>query len=267
VTAALDADPSITAVFMQHSETSTGIVNDVEAVGRVMKDRPQLFVVDTISGVGAAPLKVDEWGIDVAIGGSQKALMAPPGLCLVTVSAAAWDAQAKAKCPRFYTDWSAAKKSMDADPPENPYTPAVSLVAALHTALQILEAEGIENAWKRHEALARATREGVKAIGLDIFSQDAERAYTVTAVVAPEGIDGKAITKYIRKTHGVILAPGQGKLAGKIFRIGHCGYYAPSDILMTMAVLESSLSALGYPVKEGAATAAAERVFREAGMA
>jgi aspartate aminotransferase-like enzyme len=264
---ALDKDPSIRAVYVQHSETSTGVVNDVEAVGHAVAPSPALYVVDTISGVGAAPLRVDEWGIDVAIGGSQKALMAPPGICFVTVSQPAWDAATQAKCPRFYTDWAATKKSIDADPPETPFTPAVTMFAALHEALRILEAEGIEHSWKRHEVLGRATREGVKALGLDIFAQDADRACTVTAVVAPEGIDGKAITSYIRKTHGIIFAPGQGRLAGKIFRIGHCGYYAPADILQCLAVLETSLAALGYPVKSGAAVTAAGDVFREAGLA
>jgi aspartate aminotransferase-like enzyme len=267
VTNALDADRSITAVFLQHSETSTGVVNDVEAVARAVKHRPQLVVVDTISGVGAAPLRVDEWGVDVAIGGSQKALMTPPGIGFVTVSKAAWDAQAKASCPRFYTDWAAIRKSMDADPAETPFTPAVTLFAGLHTALAMIEAEGIENVWARHDVLGRATREGVKALGLDIFAQDAERACTVTAVVAPEGIDGKQICAYIRKTHGIIFAPGQGKLAGKIFRIGHCGYYAPADILQCLGVLESALATLGYPAKAGAAVGAAATVFRDAGMA
>lgn len=267
VLARLDADPSITTVYMQHSETSTGVVNDVEAVARAVKSRPQLLVVDTISGVGAAPLKVDEWGVDVAIGGSQKALMTPPGISFVTVSEAAWAAQAKATCPRFYTDWAAAKTSMDADPAETPYTPAVSLFCGLRRALEMIEDEGIEQVWKRHEVLGRATREGVRALGLDIFAQDADRACTVTAVIAPEGIDGKTITRYVRTTHGIIFAPGQGKLAGKIFRIGHCGYYAPTDTLQALAVLESSLAALGFPVKDGAAVGAASAVFREAGMA
>ncbi len=139
----LDADPSISAVYVQHSETSTGIVNDVEAIGRVVKDRPQLYVVDAISAVGAAPLRVDEWGIDVCIGGSQKALMTPPGICFVTVSPAAWEASAKATCPRFYTDWRTTKDVLDRDPPETPYTPAVTIFAAFRKALELVELEGI----------------------------------------------------------------------------------------------------------------------------
>jgi aspartate aminotransferase-like enzyme len=263
----LAADPSIKAVLCQHSETSTGIVNDVEAIGRVVKDRSALFVVDGISAVGAAPLRVDDWGIDVLIGGSQKALMTPPGIAFLTVSAAAWKANEAATCPRFYTDWATAKKSLDLDPPETPYTPAVTIFGAFRKALEMVEREGIEAAWARHALLGRATREGVKALGLDVQTEDAERASVLTAVVAPEGFDGGTISKHMREKFGIVLAPGQGRLKGKIFRIGHCGYYAPRDILMGLAALEATLQSLGYPVKEGAATSAAANVFREAGAA
>lgn len=264
---ALADDPSIKAVFVQHSETSTGIVNDVEAIGRVVKDKPQLYVVDAISAVGAAPLRVDEWGIDVCIGGTQKALMAPPGVAFLTVSAAAWAANAAATCPRFYTDWATMKASLDLSPPETPYTPAVSIFVAFRRALELVEQEGIEVGWERHKLLGRACREGVKAIGLDVQTEDAERACVLTAVIAPEGLDGGTISKHMREKHGIVLAPGQGRLKGKIFRIGHCGYYAPRDILMGLAALEATLQTLGYPVKEGAATSAAASVFREAGVA
>jgi serine---pyruvate transaminase len=264
---ALDKDPSIKIVYCQHSETSTGIVNDVEALGRAVKHKPQLFVVDAISAVGAAPLKVDEWGIDVCIGGSQKALMTPPGIAFVTVSDAAWKANAEATCPRFYTDWATIQKSLAADPPETPYTPAVTIFAAFRKALELVEQEGIERAWERHALLGRATREGVKALGLDVQTVEADRACVLTAVVAPEGLDGAKIAEHLRSRHGIVVAPGQGKLKGKIFRIGHCGYYGPRDILMCLAALEASLQTLGYPVKEGAGTGAAASVFREAGLA
>lgn len=264
VSKALDDDPSIKAVYAQHSETSTGIVNDVEAIGRVVKERPQLYVVDAISAVGAAPLRVDEWGIDVCIGGSQKALMTPPGIAFLTISAAAWEANETASCPRFYTDWATAKKSLDLDPPETPYTPAVTIFAAFRKALELLEAEGIEASWERHALLGKACREGVKALGLDVQTVEADRACVLTAVVAPEGMDGAKIAAHLRERHGIVVAPGQGKLKGKIFRIGHCGYYSPRDILMCLAALESTLAALGFPVKEGAATGAAAAVFREA---
>ncbi len=264
---ALADDPSIKAVLCQHSETSTGIVNDVEALGRVVKDKPQLFVVDGISGIGASPLRVDDWGIDVLIGGSQKALMTPPGIAFLTVSDAAWKANEAATCPRFYTEWATTKKSHLLDPPETPYTPAVTIFRAFAKALEMVEAEGIEKAWERHATLGKATREGVKALGLDVQTEEADRAAVLTAVVAPDGIDGAKISKHVREKHGIIFAPGQGRLKGKIFRIGHCGYYTPRDILMGLAALEASLQSLGYPVKEGAATSAAANVFREAGLA
>lgn len=266
ITKALADDPSIKAVFAQHSETSTGIVNDVEALGAAVKDTDALFVVDAISGVGAAPLRMDAWGIDVLIGGSQKALMTPPGICFLAISEAAWEANTTATCPRFYTDWTTAKESMDKDPSETPYTPAVTIVAAFHKALELVEGEGIEAAWARHEMLGRACRAGVKAIGLDIQTAESERACVLTAVVAPEGLDGAQIAKHMRAHHGIVVAPGQGKLKGKIFRLGHCGYYAPRDILMGLAALEATLTSLGYPTKAGASTEAAASVFREAGL-
>jgi aspartate aminotransferase-like enzyme len=267
VSKALAEDASFKAVLCQHSETSTGIVNDVEAIGSVVKDKPQLFVVDGISGVGACPLKLDEWGIDVLIGGSQKALMTPPGITFVTVSEAAWKANETATCPRFYTDWATTHGSHLLDPPETPYTPAVTIFRAFAKALEMVEAEGIEKAWERHAILGKATREGVKALGLDVQTEEAERAAVLTAVIAPDGIDGAKISAHVRQKHGIIFAPGQGRLKGKIFRIGHCGYYTPRDILMGLAALEASLQSLGYPVKEGAATGAASSVYRDAGLA
>jgi aspartate aminotransferase-like enzyme len=210
---------------------------------------------------------VDEWGIDVLIGGSQKALMTPPGIAFLTVSAAAWKANETATCPRFYTDWATAKKSLELDPMETPYTPAVTIFTAFRKALELVEREGIEAAWERHALLGKACREGVKAIGLDVQTTDAERASVLTAVVSPDGIDGGKISKHMREKHGIVLAPGQGKLKGKIFRIGHCGFYSARDILMSLAALEATLQTLGYPVKEGAATSAAASVFRNAGAA
>lgn len=263
----LEADPEIKAVFVQHSETSTGIVNDVEAIGKVVRAAGLLYVVDAISAVGAAPLRVDEWGIDVCIGGCQKALMTPPGVFFLSISPRAWEAAADAKCPRFYTDWKQTKDAFDRPIPETPFTPAVTIVAAFHKALQLVEEEGIEAAWKRHELLGRACREGVKALGLDVQTEEADRACVLTAVVAPEGMDGAEIAEHLRAKHGIVVAPGQGKLKGKIFRIGHCGYYAPRDILMGLAALEATLHSMGYPVKGGAATGAAAAVFREAGLA
>ena len=261
VKAALEDD--IKGVLIQHSETSTGVVNDIESIGAVVKDHPALFVVDSISGVGGAPLKVDEWGVDVAIGGSQKALMGSPGIAFIAVSKAAWAAHLAAQCPRFYWDWTPVKKAFERPDPETPYTPAVHLYMGLAEALKLLREEGLENAYKRHAVLSRATKAGVQALGLDLFGEDIDRAVCVTAVKCPEGIDGDRLTALIRAKYGIIFAPGQDVLKGKIFRIGHVGYFERADILQALAVLELALEELGYPVKRGDAVAAAEEVFAQ----
>jgi aspartate aminotransferase-like enzyme len=257
-------EPDVKGVLIQHSETSTGVVNDIESIGAVVRDHPALFVVDSISGVGGAPIKVDAWGVDVAIGGSQKALMGSPGIAFVAVSPAAWKAHETAKCPRFYWDWTPVKKASERSDPETPYTPAVHLYMGLQAALRLLEDEGFENAYARHALLSRAVKAGVKALGLDLFGEDPERAVCVTAVKCPEGIDGDKLTALIRAKYGIIFAPGQDVLKGKIFRIGHIGYLERSEILQALAVLELALDELGYPVKRGDAVAAAEEVFAQA---
>jgi aspartate aminotransferase-like enzyme len=253
--------PEHKGVLIQHSETSTGVVNDIEAIAAVVKDHPALFVVDSISGVGGAPLKVDAWGIDVAIGGSQKALMGSPGIAFVAVSKKAWEAYERSTCPKFYWDWMPVKKSFERSDPETPYTPAVHLYMGLAAAIRMLREEGIENAFARHALLSKAVKAGVKALGLDLFGEDPERAVCVTAVRCPDGIDGDVLTKLIRAKYGIIFAPGQDRLKGKIFRIGHIGYLERSEILQALAVLELALEELGYPVKRGDAVAAAEEVF------
>lgn len=254
-------EPDIKGVLIQHSETSTGVVNDIEAIARVVRDHPALFVVDSISGVGGAPIKVDAWGIDVAIGGSQKALMGSPGLAFVAVSPAAWKAHESAKCPRFYWDWTAVKKSYERPDPETPYTPAVHLYMGLAAAIKLLREEGLEGTFARHATLAKAVKAGVTALGLELFGEDQEHAVCVTAVRCPEGIDGDKLTALIRAKYGIIFAPGQDVLKGKIFRIGHIGYLERSEILQALAVLELALDELGYPVKRGDSVAAAEEVF------
>jgi serine---pyruvate transaminase len=254
-------DPDIKGVLIQHSETSTGVVNDIEGIAAVVRDHPALFVVDSISGVGGAPLKVDEWGIDVAIGGSQKALMGSPGIAFIAVSKAAWAANLAAKCPRFYWDWSPVKTAFERPDPETPYTPAVHLYLGLAAALKLLREETLEGAYRRHAALSAAVKAGVQALGLELYGEDLERAVCVTAVKCPDGIDGDTLTALIRSKYGIIFAPGQDKLKGKIFRIGHIGYLERPEILQALAVLELALEELGYPVKRGDAVAAAEEVF------
>jgi len=258
------AEAPTKGVLAQHSETSTGVIHDIQALARVTKEAGALFVVDVISSLGAVPYEGDAWGIDVAVGGSQKALGATPGLAFVSVSEDAWAASREAKNPRFYFDWAAYKASVDAADPESPWTPAISLVLGLREAIRLYEAEGEEAVLRRHRLLSEATKEGVRALGLDLDGEHPERAWAVTAVRAPEGIDGNALVAKVRADHGIILAPGQGPLKGKVFRIGHLGFYDRLDILRCLAALELTLADMGYPVKRGAGVAAAEEVFAAA---
>jgi serine---pyruvate transaminase len=267
VAAALAERPA-RAVLLTQSETSTGVVHDVESIARVAKDAGALVVVDAVSSLGAVPFDMDGWGIDVAVSGSQKALSGSPGLAFVAVSDAAWKAHETATNPRFYFDWALYKRFYELPDPENPWTPAISVVQGLHRALEVYFQEGPEAAFARHALLSRAIKEGVQALGLDLFGEDLDRAWTVTAIRAPDGPEGRldadAICRRIRADHGVVLAPGQGPLKGKVFRIGHLGYYDRLDMIRGLAALEMTLDALGFPVKRGAAVAAAEDVFAQA---
>lgn len=259
------AEAPAKGVLAQHSETSTGVVHDIEAMGRVTRDAGALFVVDVISSLGAVPYRGDAWGIDVAVGGSQKALGATPGIAFVSVSEKAWAASREASLPRFYFDWTAYRESYNLPDPESPWTPAISLMLGLREALRLFVDEGSEAVLERHRILSEATKEGVRALGLDLDGENPERAWAVTAVRAPEGIDGNELVAKVRKDHRIVLAPGQGPLKGKVFRIGHLGQYDRFDIVRCLAALELTLEAMGYPVKRGAAVAAAEGVFAAAG--
>ncbi|HZB03620.1 MAG TPA: alanine--glyoxylate aminotransferase family protein [Actinomycetota bacterium] len=257
---ALDEAPT-RGVLAQHSETSTGVIHDIEALGKVTKDAGALFVVDVISSLGAVPYRGDAWGVDVAVGGSQKALGATPGIAFVSVSDAAWAATRRAKNPRFYFDWAAYKRSYDLPDPESPWTPAISLMLGLREALRLFQEEGQEAVLERHRILSEATKEGIRALGLDLDGEHPERAWAVTAVRAPEGVDGNELVARVRRDHGIVLAPGQGPLKGKVFRIGHLGHYDRFDIIRCLAALELTLGDMGYPVKRGAGVAAAEETF------
>jgi serine---pyruvate transaminase len=258
------AEAPTKGVLAQHSETSTGVVHDIEALGRVTKEAGALFVVDVISSLGAVPYRGDAWGVDVAVGGSQKALGATPGIAFVSVSDAAWAATREASNPRFYFDWAAYKQSYDLPDPESPWTPAISLMLGLREALRLFQDEGREAVLERHRILSEATKEGVRALGLDLDGEHPERGWAVTAVRAPEGIDGNELVAKVRRDHGIILAPGQGPLKGKVFRIGHLGHYDRFDIVRCLAALELTLEEMGYPTKRGAGVAAAEGVFASA---
>lgn len=255
--------PDIKGVFVTHSETSTGIVNDVQAIGEVVSGTPAILVVDSISGAGALELRTDAWNIDVLVTGSQKALMTPPGLAAAAVSEKAWEYVEKAGSPAYYFSFKKARKKYRSATPETPFTPAVSLVKAMSTAVDILLEEGLEAAWERHRILALCTRAAAQAMGLELFPKVLDRAFAVTAIKAPEGIDGGDIVRHMNRVHGVIIAGGQEHLKGKIFRIGHVGYYNFFDMAVAIAALELTLKELGHPLELGAGVGAAERVYLE----
>jgi aspartate aminotransferase-like enzyme len=259
----LEEKPDIKGVFVTHSETSTGVVNDIEAIGKVVKDTPAILVVDSISGAGALELRTDAWNVDILVTGSQKALMTPPGLAAAAVSPKAWELVEKAESPAYYFCFLKTRKKFNSDNPESPYTPPVSLVKAMATAVDLLLEEGLEEAWERHRILAMSTRAAVQAMGLDLFPKSLERAYAVTAVKAPEGIGGGDIVKHMNRVHGVIIAGGQERLKGKIFRIGHVGYYNFLDMVVAVSALEMTLAELGFSFELGSGVAAAEKVYLE----
>jgi aspartate aminotransferase-like enzyme len=247
------------AVFMTHSETSTGVVADVQGLAAAAKEAGALTVVDAVSSLGAVPLETDEWRLDVVISGSQKALMTPPGLATVSVSRDAWSAVEEGAGARYYFDWSETRRRQESFDPA--FTPAVSIFVGLDVALGMLLAEGLEQAFERHARLGRACRAGAKAMGLELFSPDDDRSAVVTAVNAPDGIDSGDLVQTLRDRHGIVLAPGQGPLKGKVFRIGHIGYYDVFDITTALAGVELVLSELGADIERGAAVTAALEAF------
>jgi serine---pyruvate transaminase len=263
VASALAERAGIKAILLTHSETSTGVIQPVEELARVANDAGVMVVVDVVSSLGAVPFAFDEWGIDVAVGGSQKALSATPGIAFVAVSERAWAVSEASTNPRFYFDWREYERFAALPEPENPWTPAISVMQGLHAALELYFQDGVDAAMRRHERLSRAVKDGARALGLDLFGQGLERNWTVTAIRAPEGITADEICDRIRADFGCVLAPGQGPLKGKVFRIGHFGYVSELDIVRGLAALEMTLERLGHPIKRGAAVAAAEQVFQE----
>jgi serine---pyruvate transaminase len=255
------AEHPVKAVLLTQSETSTGVIQPVERLARVANDAGAMVVVDVVSSLGAVPFAFDDWGIDVAVGGSQKALSASPGIAFVAISQRAWVASESATCPRFYFDWATYKRFADLPHPENPWTPAISVMQGLHAALELYFQDGVDVAMARHRMLSAAVKEGARALGLDLFGEGLGDNWTVTAIRAPEAADADTICDRIRSDFGVVLAPGQGPLKGTVFRIGHFGYFSELDIVRGLAALEMTLERLGHPVKRGAAVAAAETVF------
>jgi serine---pyruvate transaminase len=234
-------------VFCQQSDTSTGVVADVRALKEAVGE--PMLVVDAVSSLGAVPLEADAWGIDVVVSGSQKALMCPPGLAMASVPPQVLEQAVPSRS--FYFDWRTTKAAQDAL--DATFTPAVSLIRSLDVALRLILDDGLEAAFARHVRLSRAARAGVKAMGLELFSPDDDSAAVVTAVRAPEGIDSDDLLRHLRERHGVTLAPGQAHLKGKIFRIGHIGWFDVFDIASALAAIELSLTELGADIDRGVA--------------
>jgi aspartate aminotransferase-like enzyme len=259
---ALDAKPAIKAVLVQASETSTGVMHPIKEIADIVKQRAgTILIVDAISALGVSDLPMDQWGIDVLVSGSQKAFMLPPGLAFIALSAKAWEFAEKSNLPKFY--FNLKEELTVAQKNQSQFTPAISLVVGLREALKMLKEEGLENVFKRHERLAHATREAVKALGLELLAPTAP-SNALTAVKAPEGVDGKKLKKNFEDQFGLIIAGGQSQLKGKIIRIAHIGYFQSLDIIQAVSTLELVLKGLGYPVKLGAGVKAAEEILSAA---
>jgi aspartate aminotransferase-like enzyme len=259
---ALDAKPAIKAVLVQASETSTGVMHPIKEIADIVKNRAgTILIVDAISALGVSDLPMDQWEIDVLVSGSQKALMLPPGLAFIALSAKAWGFAEKSNLPKFY--FNLKEELAVAQKNQSQFTPAISLVVGLRETLKMLKEEGLENVFKRHEMLARATREAVKALGLELLAPTAP-SNALTAIKAPEGVDGKKLKKNFEDQFGLIIAGGQSQLKGKIIRIAHIGYFQSLDIIQAISTLELVLKGLGYPVKLGAGLKVAEEILSAA---
>lgn len=251
----LDADEDIKAITVVHNETSTGVAAPIKEIGKVMKDYDALYIVDTVSSLGGDEVKVDDFGIDVCVTGSQKCLAAPPGMAAITLSDNAWDKVDKVTPNGFYLDMKAYRKSGDKNPPETPYTPSVSLTYAMNEALKMVKEEGLDNRVARHKQAAHASVDAVKALGLDLFADPAVSSATVTAVKMPEGITDAEFRGTTRDKYGVELAGGQDHLKGNIFRIGHMGNISYRELLQTFGAIGMTLKELGVIDEAGAGVA------------
>lgn len=258
VAARLDADADIKAVLATFNETSTGVSNDIAAIGAAVKEHDALLLVDAISGMAALECHTDEWGLDVVVAGSQKAFMLPPGLAFVSVSDAAWEAVERSTLPKFYWDFKAMAGR--ADEGQTAYTAAVSMMFALDEALGIIMEEGVEAFAARHVRMATAVRAAVEGLGLRLFADPEHASNTVTAVRG-DGFDPDAMRTVLRDKYNVLLSGGQKELKGKIFRIGHMGAVTEREILTTISCLEAALSDVGVAVPGGAGVTAAIESF------
>jgi len=253
----LKENKNIKSVIMQYSETSTGTMNDIEAVSNITSGSDIKLIVDAITALGVVPIKCDLWSLDAVVGGSQKSLMLPPGLAFLWFSEKAWKAAETADLPRFYFNALSELKALKNN--TTAWTPAVSLIDGLHTSLKMMKEEGFDKLYARNQKLVKAIHTGLAALNIELFSKSP--SVSVTAGVVPEGVDGKKLVSIMKDEYGVTIAGGQDHLKGKIFRVGTLGYVDASDIVVFFATLEAVLSKLGYSFKWGAGTGAAQEVL------
>ena len=257
----LKKNKDIKGVFVQASETSTGVYHDIQRLASIVKGYGNtLLIVDAISALAAHDLRTDEWGIDIMIGGAQKGLMLPPGIAFVSVSEKAWEMAKTSKMPRFYFDFKKERENLAKN--QTNFTSPVTLIIGLNGSLKMLQAEGLENVFKRHERLAMTTRKAVQALGLELYAKESP-SNAVTAIMAPPGIDGQAVYKNLREKYGITAAGGQDRARGKIFRIAHLGYVDTFDIITAIAGIEMVLKGMGHPVQLGTGVATAEELLME----
>jgi len=255
----LKSDPSYKAVFLQATETSTGVMHPVKELSEIVRHYENtILVVDAITALGVFDIPMDKWGLDIVVGGSQKALMLPPGLAFAALSDRAWSLTEKSDLPKYYFNFKKELKNLTKN--QTAYTPAVSLIMGLRESLKMLKEEGLEKIFARHDRLARAVRAGVKAMGLELYAPESP-SNAVTAIKAPAGVDGQAVVKGLRDQHGITIAGGQDQAKGKIFRIAHLGYFVDSDIIIALSALEQVLNNLGYKVDYGKGLRAAQEVL------
>ncbi|MFI5325207.1 MAG: pyridoxal-phosphate-dependent aminotransferase family protein [Candidatus Rokuibacteriota bacterium] len=257
---ALRRHPEAKAVLMQHSESSTGVLHDVRGIAAVTRPTGAILIADAVSSLGIADLRMDEWGVDVVVAGSQKGLMLPPGLSFCALSEKAWGHVRASRLPKYYFDIATERRFVARN--ECRFTPAVSIFVGLREVLKMIETEGLTNVFRRHERLARATRSGVEALGLQLFAKSGPSP-ALTAVVAPRGIDGEAVLSTYSTSHNITIAGGQGEMKGQVFRLGHMGYVGDFDVIVALAALEQVLHELGHPIDFGAAVRAAQKVLAE----
>ncbi len=249
VSAELKSDPSIRAVLCCQNETSTGVENDIQAIGRAIGelDHSALLIVDAVSSLALTDLRVDEWNVDVAVTASQKGLMLPPGMAVLAVSKNAWAAHEHSSMPRWYWNWKPVKKAQAVG--RTAYTPPTALLFGLEEALRIIFEEGLDNVHARHKRIASAFRRGIRALGLSVLPKEQHASCSVTAVNLPDGVDGAQLSKRLADDHNVVIGGGLAKLQGRIFRVGHMGQISELDIVAIMSALELSLSRVGAAVE------------------